>query len=107
MKSTPFAITAFVNIGVGVFLFFILLLSLNGFSEDEATPGLILFIVWILIVSLLTAVLSVVATNFLTAKKSMSFWIAALISVLLFVIVGGVFNIIGLFASVLVTSAMQ
>jgi len=107
MKFIPFTITALVNIGVGVVLFFALLLGLNGYSEQQATPGLILFIVWVLLVSLLTAFLSVVATNFLTTKTSMNFWIAALISIFVFVIVGAVLSVVGWFVSIFVTEALR
>lgn len=37
----------------------------------------------------------------------MNFWIAALISVLVFVVVGAVFNIVGWFISLFVTDAMR
>ena len=107
MKFIPFTITGLVNIGIGVVLLFVLLLSLNGYSEQQATLGLILFIVWVLLVSLVTAFLSVVATNFLTTKTSMNFSIAALISVFVFVIVGIVFEIIGCFISIFVTEGLR
>jgi len=107
MKSIPFTITALVNIGVGVVLLFALLLGMNGYSEDQATLGLIGFIVWVLLVSVLSAVLSVAATNFLMTKASMNFWIAAPISVLVFIIVGIVFQIIGCFISLLMTEALR
>ncbi len=100
-------ITGLMNIGVGVVLFFLLLLGMNGYSEQQATPGLITFIIWVLLVSLLTAILSVVTTNFFTTKKSMNFWVAALISIFVFVIIGVVFDIIGLFISIFVTEALR
>jgi len=107
MKLIPFMITGLMNIGVGVVLFFLLLLGMNGYSEQQATPGLITFIIWVLLVSLLTAILSVVTTNFFTTKKSMNFWVAALISIFVFVIIGVVFDIIGLFISIFVTEALR
>jgi len=107
MKLIPFMITGLMNIGVGVVLFFLLLLGMNGYSEQQATPGLITFIIWVLLVSLLTSISSVVLTSFLTTKKSMNFWIAALISILVFVIVGGVVDFIGWFISIFVTEALR
>jgi len=107
MKFIPFMITGLVNIGVGFVLLFFLLLSLNGYSGKQAEPGLILFIAWILLTSLLVAVLSIVMTNFLTAKKSINFWVSSLISVLVFVILGAVINVVGWFASLFVTEALR
>jgi hypothetical protein len=100
-------ITGLMNIAVGVVLFFFLLLGMNGYSEQQATPGLITFIVWILLASLLVAVLSIVMTNFLTAKKSINFWVSSLISVLVFVILGAVINVVGWFVSLFVTEALR
>lgn len=107
MRLIPFAITGLINIAVGVVLFFFLLLGLNGYSGKQAEPGLILFIVWILLASLLVAVLSIVMTNFLTAKKSINFWVSSLISVLVFVILGAVINVVGWFTSLFVTEALR
>ena len=107
MKLIPFTITGLINIAVGVVLFFFLLLGLNGYSGKQAEPGLILFIVWILLASLLVAVLSVVMIGFLTAKKSINFWASSLISVLVFVILGAVINVVGWFTSLFVTEALR
>jgi hypothetical protein len=107
MKAIPFIITGLMNVGIGVALFFLLLLGLNGFTGKQAEPGLILFIVWVLLVSLLSAISSVVLTNYFVSKKSMNFWLAALLSVLIFVAAGAVFNWVGWFVSILVTSAMR
>ena len=107
MKAIPFLITGLVNIGVGVFLFFFLLLGLNGFSEKQAEPGLITFIVWVFLASLMTAILSVVSTNFFATRKSMNFWLAAFLSIFIFGAVGAILNVIGWFAALFVTSALR
>ncbi|MGI8884959.1 MAG: hypothetical protein ACR2IA_12030 [Pyrinomonadaceae bacterium] len=107
MKAIPFVITGLINIGIGVGLFFFLLLGLNGYSGSQAEPGLIIFIVWVLLVSLFAAVLSVIATGYLMTKQSINFWISSLISVLIFVIVGAAINIVGWFVSLFVTEALR
>ena len=107
MKAIPFLITGLINLAVGVFLFFFLLLGMNGFSEKQAEPGLLFFIVWVLLASLTTAILSVVSTNFFATQKSMNFWLAALLSVFIFVVVGAGLSIVGWFASLFITSAMR
>ncbi len=88
-------------------MFFFLLLGLNGYSGKQAEPGLILFIVWILLVSLLTGILSVVTTNYLTTNKSMNFWVGSLISILLFCIVGAAFSVVGWFVSLFLSEALR
>jgi hypothetical protein len=107
MKAIPFLITGLINLGGGVFLVFFLLLGMNGFSEQQAQPGLIFFIVWVLLASLITAILSVVATNFFTARKSMNFWLAALLSAFIFVVAGMVLSVVGWFVSLFITTAMR
>ena len=107
MKFIPFAITGLVNIGIGIVLFFFLLLGLNGYSEKQAMPGLIIFVAWVTLVSLLSGVLSVFATDFLVNKKAINFWISLLISVLVFVVGGAVINVVGWFVSLFVTEALR
>ena len=107
MKAIPFLMTGLINLGVGVFFFLFLLLGMNGFSEKQATPGLIFFIVWVLLVSLIAAIASVVATNYFTAQKSMNFWLAAFLSTFIFVVVGAIASVVGWFASLFITSALR
>jgi hypothetical protein len=107
MKFIPFAITGLVNIGIGILLFFFLLLGLNGYSEKQAMPGLIIFIAWVILVSLLSGVLSIFATDFLVNKKAINFWISSLMSTLIFVVVGGAFNVVGWFVSLFITEALR
>lgn len=107
MKAIPFLITGLINLGVGIFLFFFLLLGMNGFSEKQAEPGLIFFIVWVLLTSLITAILSVASTSFLTTQKSLNFWFAAFLSAFIFVVAGAVLSVIGWFISLFITSAVR
>lgn len=107
MKVETFLITALINIGIGAFLFFMLIISMNGFSEDEATPGLVLFIVWALISSLGAGALSFLSVKYLTEKKSFNRWLAALLAIVVFVIIGAAVNFVGIIAAVLLASAMQ
>jgi hypothetical protein len=107
MRAIPFLITFLINLGIGVFLFFFLLLGMNGFSEKQAEPGLIFFIVWVLLASLITAILSVISTNYFTTQKSMNFWLAALLSTFIFVVIGAGLSVVGWFASLFITSAIR
>lgn len=107
MKIAAFLITALANLVVGFVLFFFLIIALNGHSGSQAEPGLILFIVWALIFSLATAVLSVLAISYLTKKKSLSRLTAAIISVIVFIFVGGILDFIGVFAAIGLIEALR
>ncbi len=107
MKIAAFLITGLVNGTIGGVLFFFLLLGLNGFSEQQATPGLILYIAWVLIASIIMAILSLWLTNYLTTKKSVNNIVAGLISIGIFIVVGTVSTLAALFGSVLIVSVMR
>lgn len=107
MKIAVFLITALANLAVGFVLFFFLIIALNGYSGSQAEPGLILFIVWALFFSLAAAVLSVLAINYLTKKKSFSRLTAAIISVIVFIFVGGILDFIGIFAAIGLIEALR
>lgn len=107
MKIAAFLITALINVGVGVVLFFFLLLALNGFSESQATPGLILYIIWVLIASVGAAVLSIWLTNYLATKKSLNGIVAALISILIFIVIGTGSSFLALIISAVLVDAMR
>lgn len=107
MKILAFIITALANIGIGVVFLFFLLIALNGYSERQANPGLILFVIWVLLFSLATAALSVLAANWMKRKKSLSLPAAALGSTLIFVLIGGGLNFIGIFAAIILIEALR
>ena len=107
MKIATFLITALVNTAVGVVLFFVLILSLNGFSGKQAEPGLLLFIVWGLLSALITGVSGVLLANYLATKKSLSKIAATAISTVIFIIAGVVSAIVGFFAAVFLVSALR
>ena len=107
MKIAAFLITALTNIGIGVVLFFFLIIALNGYSGSQAEPGLILFIVWVLIFSIAFAVLSVFATKYLIEKRALSRFTAAIISTMIFIVAGGIFSFIGIFAAIGLIEALR
>ena len=107
MKAATFIITALANIGIGFVLFFVLLLSLNGFAGGEAAPGLILFVLWAALCSLAAAVLSFMSAKYLTEKKFFNPLLAALSAIVFFVVVGAAVNFVGVIAAVFLTSAMR
>ena len=107
MKVIIFSVTALGNIGIGIMLLFVLLLSLNGYSGNQAEMGLILFIIWALLFSAAAAVCAVISANFLTAKKSLNWIAASLISILIFVIIGAILNFVGMVAAIILTEALR
>lgn len=107
MKIISFLTTALLSIIIGAAMFFMLLLSLNGFTGKQAEPGLMLFVVWVLLASLGAGVLSFLSAKYLAEKKSLNRWWAALTAIAGFVIIGVIINAIGFFAAVFLTSAMR
>lgn len=107
MKIATFILTALINVGIALVMFFMLILSLNGFSGRQAEPGLLLFIVWGLLSAIVTGVLAVLLANFLAIKKSMNKAGAAAISIVSFVVAGGISVVVGFFAAVALVSALR
>lgn len=107
MQILNFLVTAIINIGIACVLGIFLLIALNGFSESQANPGLILYIVWTLLTALITASLSVLAAKYLIGKKSFTPLGAIAISAPIFIVVGGIVSVVGIFASVILIEALR
>jgi hypothetical protein len=107
MKIATFLITALVNAAVSFVLFFMLLLAMNGFHENDATPGLLLYIVWSLLSAVITGILGILLANYLATKKSWNKILATALSSLIFVIAGGVSVVVSFFAAVFLASALR
>lgn len=86
-KIVAFVITLLVNIAAGVIVFFFMLLAMNGFSESDATYGLVAYIALAVLVSFLMATLAVFAVRALI-KREFSGAVSGLIAVPIFSIVG-------------------
>ncbi|HLM00486.1 MAG TPA: hypothetical protein VK400_05490 [Pyrinomonadaceae bacterium] len=107
MKIATFLITALANAAIGFVLFFVLIMSLNGFSEEQAKPGLLLFIVWGLLSAIITGVSGILLANYLATKKAMNKVGAAAIASAVSVLAGGVSGVVGFFAAIILVSAMR
>ncbi len=109
-KILTFIVTLLINSGIGFFMFGALLVAMNGFpSSKSAEPGMILYTVWVIVSTIVVSLLSVLAVYFLDNKKEINSWLAALISVVAFSIIGGISIVIGwgaglVFASYLFTN---
>jgi hypothetical protein len=107
MKWIAAIITTLINAGIGFLAFFMLILSLNGFTGDEAEPGLILFIVWAALTALVAGFLSFLSAGYLINKKSLNSALAAFVAIAIFSICGAASAVVGFFAAVFLTSAMR
>jgi len=107
IKAISFLITALINSGIGAAWFFMLLLTLNGFTGANAEPGLILFVVWAVLTAIVAGVLGFLSAGYLTEKRSFTPALAAFAAIIIFVIVGAASNFIGFLAAVILTSAMR
>jgi hypothetical protein len=107
MQILNFFITAMINIGIACVLGFFLLILLNGFSESQANPGLFLYVAWALLTALTAAALSVLTAKYLIGKKSFRPFSAIAISAPIFIIVGGIVSVAGMFAAVILIEALR
>ena len=87
IRIAAFVITLLINIAVGVAIFFVMMLAMNGFSESDATYGLAAYIVMAVIVTLLMSTLAVVSIQLLT-RRGFRGWVSMLIAVPIFSVTG-------------------
>jgi hypothetical protein len=91
-------LTLIINCCVGAFLFFGMIVSMNGFTGKQAENGIIAYIVVGIISILLTSILSFISCYFLQSKWQMNPFLSGVISVIVFSIING----IGLFIAIIV-----
>jgi hypothetical protein len=86
-KIAAFLITLIVNIGAGAILLFVMLLTMNGYSESDAIWGLGAYVVLALTAALIVSLASVLLTGRLV-KRQFSTAVSLLISIPVFSVVG-------------------
>ena len=99
-------LTFVINVAVGIAVFFLLLVGMNGYSESDATSGLVTYIVSALLVSILMAVAAFVTAGMLVRRQFGSF-IAALIAIVSFVVVGVILKALCALVAVGVAEAVR
>ena len=107
MRVTVFVVTAMVVLAAAVFGFFVLLLGLNGFSERQATPSLIFYIVFCFASSLLISFLGTIAAKTIVNKQWLGKAVAAIVSILLTSTVGVVFVVVAVFAGFILAEFLR
>ena len=93
MKLVSFFLTLAVNIAIGVVVFFFLLIAMNGYSESDATYGLVVYGILAFLVSLLMAG-SALVTSHLLMKRKFSGTSALFISVPIVWVVGALLKLV-------------
>ena len=108
MKAKVIAavITLIINVAAGTVVFFGLLLALNGYSESDATWGLITYLVLAVIVSVTMTVLAATSVHLLM-KRGISALMSAVLAVLAFSIIGAVLKFVCSLVGVAVVEFMR
>jgi hypothetical protein len=86
-KIATFLITLIVNIAIGVAVFLFMLLAMNGYSESDASYGLVTFAVLALLAGLLMSTGSAFVAHVLLRRQFRG-WVAAAIAIPVFSIIG-------------------
>ncbi len=87
-KIIAFVITLLTNVAIGVVVFFLMLLAMNGFSESDANYGLATYIALALLVSFAMSTAASLSVHLLMRREFRG-WVAGLIAVPVFSIIGG------------------
>lgn len=88
-KIATLVLTFIINIAIGIVVLFFMLLAMNGYSESDATPGLISFIVLSFFISMAMSFAGFFVAGKLI-RKDFKPITSALISVPIFCVIGGV-----------------
>ncbi len=88
-KNAAFVATLLTLIVIGVSIFLVMLMGMNGYSESDATYGLATYAILAFCVTVLVSLLSAFSAGKLINKEFNSV-LAVLISVVLFSIVGAI-----------------
>ena len=107
MRIIVFIIVAAVQLAAAACVFVLLLLGLNGFSERDAKPGLLFYIVLALASSAGLGLAGAWFTKWLAARKGMGGFGAAAIAVVSSSTAGLVILGVGFIGAVIVASMMH
>lgn len=82
-------VTLTINLLMGIAVFFVLIFAMNGYSESDATYGIVTFIALGLLATLLMSLGAFLTVNMLT-KRQYSGVVSALIAIAVFTVIGAV-----------------
>ena len=107
MKIIVYLVTALIQLVAASAGFFVLLLGLNGYSERQATPSLILYLALSVLSILGFGALAVFTTNFIVRKNWAGGAGAAFIATISVSIIGVVVLVAGLFVAFLLAEFVR
>ena len=107
MRIIVFVINALIQLAAAAAGFLLLLLGLNGFSERQANPGLLFYIVMSLASAAGLGFASALASKWLAEKKSLGNLGASAITVLVFALLGVLVLVVVFFIAVFIADAMR
>ena len=107
MKIFVFIITALIQLAAAACGFFMLLLGLNGFSESQAAPGIIFYIIFGIASAAGVGAGSVYLAKRLVEKSSLGSFGASAIAILGGAVVGGVILFGGFIVAILLATIMH
>ena len=106
MKIAAGIITFVLLMAAGVGLIFFLMLGLNGFSERDATPALVFYVVWLIFFAIVFGTISFFLTKFLIAKTFNAI-LAMILSIIAASAIGLVVDFGGLIVSTIIASEIR
>ena len=107
MRVAVFIVTALIQAAAAAAIFFMLIIGLNGFSEDDAKPSLIFFIALSAACALGLSGAGAFAAKRLAEKKSFGGVAASAIATFLFSSLGVVVLVGGFFVALAIASVMH
>lgn len=107
MRITVFILSTILELAAGVFGFFVLLLGLNGYSERQATPSLIFYILFCLAGSLTLSFLGTLAAKTIVNKGWLGKPGAVILSIVVTSIIGVVMVVIAVFLGFIIAEFLR
>lgn len=106
VKILTVVATVILNIAAAVFILFVLLLALNGYSESDTMWGLTAFAFLAIAVTLLSSIVAILFVRFLSTRNYRGLS-SALISTITAVTLGAVLQLCACLISVLITEMVR
>jgi len=107
MKIIVFIVIASIQLAAAAVGLFLLLLGMNGYSERQATPGLILYIVLNLAAALGLGVAGVFMVKRLVTRRSLGGLPASAVTIIGSSVVGIILLIVSLFAAIALAEVLR
>lgn len=107
MRIIVFILTALIQLAVATAGFFILLLGMNGYSEAQATPSLILYVVLGIGSAFGLGVVSALVAKRLVERRSFGGLAASVTAIVSFSIIGALILFASFFAAIALAEVMR